>query len=152
MGDERERVVVAPETTQTKSPAKSSGHSSKSALDSASQLPVPPPYVSRNLDEHAVVVQRQAPSAEPEKPAGPPLLAPAPPLRRPDRESQDVGKLKELREFWGSKKSKGFAGPELGSSRLSKNEAQASLQRLISAGGDFDEVRRLRKLIQELDQ
>merc|ERR1712014_216064 len=145
MGDERERVVVAPETTQTKSPAKNSGHSSKSALDSASQLPVPPPYVSRNSDEHAVVVQRQAPSAEPEKPAGPPL-------RRPDRESQDVGKLKELREFWGSKKSKGFAGPELGSSRLSKNEAQASLQRLISAGGDFDEVRRLRKLIQELDQ
>lgn len=156
--------VVAPETTKTtttanrcalesaaKSPAQSS-FASKLALDNASRLPVPPSYVSKNLDEHAVVVQRQAPSAEPEKPSGPPLLAPAPPRRRPDRESQDVGKLKDLQQFWGSKKSKGFAGPELGSSRLSKNEAQATLQRLQAAGGDFDEVRRLRKLIQELDQ
>eukprot|EP00930_Biecheleria_cincta_P013178 TRINITY_DN11891_c0_g1_i4.p1 TRINITY_DN11891_c0_g1~~TRINITY_DN11891_c0_g1_i4.p1 ORF type:complete len:484 (+),score=127.97 TRINITY_DN11891_c0_g1_i4:128-1579(+) len=152
--------AVAPETTKTErsrtdsheSPARNSRHASNAYRDSASRLPVPPPYVSRNLDEHAVVVQRQESSAEPIEPSGPPLLAPAPPLRRPDKESQDVGKLKELREFWGSKKSRGFAGPELGSSRLSKNEAQATLQRLIAAGGDFDEVRRLRKLIQELDQ
>jgi len=81
----------------------------------------------------------------------PPLLAPAPPDRRPDKTTKEVGKLRELKEFWGSKTSKGFAGPELGGTRLSKNEAQASLQRLLAAGGDFDEVRRLRKLIAEVD-
>ncbi|CAE8592403.1 unnamed protein product, partial [Polarella glacialis] len=79
----------------------------------------------------------------------PPLLAPEPPARRVG--PKDVGKLKELREFWGVKGSVGFAGKELGNSRISKNEAQATLQRLVAAGGDFDEVRRLRKLIAELD-
>jgi len=70
------------------------------------------------------------------------------------REDKQVpNKLKDLQDFWG-KKSKGFAGPSLGgSARLSKGEAQATLQRLIAAGGavDFDEVRRLRKLIAELE-
>lgn len=149
LNDESVRVE-APKTENHKPRAEIARPAPKT-LDSAPRVPVPPSYVSRNLDEHAVVVQRPEPKAQPEEPAGPPLLAPAPPLRRPDKESQDVGKLKELREFWGSKKSIGFAGPELGSSRLSVNEAQATLQRLISAGGDFDEVRRLRKLIQELD-
>jgi len=59
---------------------------------------------------------------------------------------------KDLREFWGAKSSVGFAGQQLApNTRLSKGEAQATLQRLIAAGGDFDEVRRLRKLIAELD-
>jgi len=88
---------------------------------------------------------------EADRPSGPPLLAPAPPTRRPDKTTKEVGKLRELKEFWGTKSSKGFAGPELGGTRLSKNEAQASLQRLLAAGADFDEVRRLRKLIAELD-
>jgi len=70
------------------------------------------------------------------------------------REDKDVPKkLKDLQEFWG-KKSVGFAGPSLGGNkRISKGEAQATLQRLIAAGGavDFDEVRRLRKLIAELE-
>lgn len=154
LNDESVRVV-APDSeakTENDEPRARNARPARNPPDSAPRLPVPPPYVSKNLDEHAVVVPRQEPKAQPEEPAGPPLLAPAPPLRRPDKESQDVGKLKELREFWGSKKSKGFAGPELGSSRLSINEAQATLQRLIAAGGDFDEVRRLRKLIQELDR
>lgn len=62
-------------------------------------------------------------------------------------------KLKDLRDLWG-KNSVGFAGPNLGgNSRLSKGEAQATLQRLIASSGaiDFNEVRRLRKLIAELD-
>lgn len=70
------------------------------------------------------------------------------------RENKEVPKkLKDLQDFWG-KKSVGFAGPSLGGNkRLSKGEAQATLQRLIAAGGavDFDEVRRLRKLIAELE-
>lgn len=70
------------------------------------------------------------------------------------KENREVPKkLKDLQDFWG-KKSVGFAGPALGSNRrLSKGEAQATLQRLIAAGGavDFDEVRRLRKMIAELE-
>lgn len=61
-------------------------------------------------------------------------------------------KVKDLSGFWG-KNAVGFAGPKLGGdSHLSKGEAEAKLQRLITAGGtiDFDEVRRLRKLIAEL--
>jgi hypothetical protein len=58
----------------------------------------------------------------------------------------------DLRAYW-NKNSVGFAGPQLNSSRLSKGEAQATLQRLITAGStvDFEEVRRLRKLISEPD-
>lgn len=70
------------------------------------------------------------------------------------RENKEAPKkLKDLQDFWG-KKSVGFAGPSLGGNkRISKGEAQATLQRLIAAGGavDFDEVRRLRKLIAELE-
>jgi len=70
------------------------------------------------------------------------------------RENKEVPKkLTDLQDFWG-KKSMGFAGPSLGGNkRISKGEAQATLQRLIAAGGavDFDEVRRLRKLIAELE-
>jgi len=70
------------------------------------------------------------------------------------KEVREPKKLKaELKEFWG-KNAKGFAGPSIGStSRLSKCEAQATLQRLIAAGSavDYDEVRRLRKMIAELD-
>lgn len=79
------------------------------------------------------------------------LLGPLAPIRRPDKVDPDIGKLRELREFWGAKSSLGFAGPQLGTSRLSKVEAQASLQRLIALGGDFDEVRRLRRFIRELE-
>lgn len=82
-----------------------------------------------------------------EGPAPLPRLAPEPPRRA----TAEPGKLKELREFWG-KNSVGFAGPQLGNTRLSKVEAEATLQRLIAAGGavDFNEVRRLRKLIAEI--
>eukprot|EP00928_Gymnodinium_smaydae_P011538 TRINITY_DN14246_c0_g1_i2.p1 TRINITY_DN14246_c0_g1~~TRINITY_DN14246_c0_g1_i2.p1 ORF type:complete len:545 (-),score=126.18 TRINITY_DN14246_c0_g1_i2:273-1907(-) len=63
-------------------------------------------------------------------------------------------KFRDLSEFWG-RKSVGFAGQSLGAgnNRISRNEAQATLQRLIAAGSkvDFDEVRRLRKLISDLD-
>lgn len=64
------------------------------------------------------------------------------------------GNFRDLGEFWGNK-AMCFAGPSIceGKGRLSKNEAQAMLQRLISVGStvDFDEVRRLRKLISEMD-
>merc|ERR1711920_150539 len=51
-------------------------------------------------------------------------------------------KFNDLCELWG-KNSIGFAGPNLGSnSRLSKGEAQATLQRMIVSSGaiDFNEV------------
>lgn len=85
---------------------------------------------------------------EEEVPDRAPLLAAAPPRQQAPKE----GKLKDIREFWGQNKSVvGFAGPQLGGSRISRNEAQAALQRLVAAGGDFDEVRRLRRLIAELE-
>jgi hypothetical protein len=62
-------------------------------------------------------------------------------------------KIRDLNEFW-NKQAVGFAGERMGGSKsLSKGEAQAMLQRLISAGSkvDFDEVRRLRKLIAVAD-
>ncbi|CAK0839062.1 unnamed protein product, partial [Prorocentrum cordatum] len=67
--------------------------------------------------------------------------------------AKEPGKLNTLQEFWGGKKSQGFAGGQQldKSSRLSKVEAQAALQRLVSAGSDLNEVRRLRKLIDQLD-
>lgn len=79
-----------------------------------------------------------------------------PRLNRAKQSTKEPGKLNTLQEFWGGagKKSQGFAaGPQLEGSkgRMSKVEAQAALQRLISAGSDFDEVRRLRKLISQLD-
>jgi len=64
-------------------------------------------------------------------------------------ERKTAGKLGDMKAFW-NKNSKGFAGPALGQgSKISKTEAQATLQRLISAGSkvDYDEVRRLRKLV-----
>eukprot|EP00811_Abedinium_folium_P036319 NODE_9038_length_1451_cov_3.726586.p1 GENE.NODE_9038_length_1451_cov_3.726586~~NODE_9038_length_1451_cov_3.726586.p1 ORF type:complete len:323 (-),score=93.16 NODE_9038_length_1451_cov_3.726586:392-1360(-) len=58
---------------------------------------------------------------------------------------------RDLSEFWGQQ-AVGFAGPSLslqGKGQLSASEAQATLMRLASAGRavDFDEVRRLRKLV-----
>jgi len=65
--------------------------------------------------------------------------------------------FRELNEFWG-RNSVGFAGqkmePKDGKKNLSKGEAQVMLQRLIAAGSkvDFDEVRRLRKLIADTEK
>jgi len=56
--------------------------------------------------------------------------------------------VRDMRDFW-NKKSVGYAGAsENGKRRLSKSEAQAALQRLVSAGSamDFEQVRELRKL------
>lgn len=75
-------------------------------------------------------------------------------LTTPVEQSPQVSSFGEVRNFWGKKSAMGFAGPSAGTtSRLSKNEAQATLQRLMSAGRavDFDEVRRLRKLCDELE-
>lgn len=60
-----------------------------------------------------------------------------------------ANKFKDAREFWG-KHSVRFAGPSLGDTKkISKVEAQAALQRLVSNGAACDpsEVRRLKKLI-----
>eukprot|EP00933_Yihiella_yeosuensis_P071898 TRINITY_DN80143_c0_g1_i1.p1 TRINITY_DN80143_c0_g1~~TRINITY_DN80143_c0_g1_i1.p1 ORF type:complete len:457 (-),score=138.82 TRINITY_DN80143_c0_g1_i1:144-1514(-) len=116
-------------------------------------MPFVPKAPAADLESHTVIVETSQEEVQKEPgPAKPALLAPAAPSRRPDRSSNtDDGKLRELKEFWGAKSNKGFAGPSLNGSRLSKNEAQATLQRLVAAGGDFDEVRRLRKLIAELD-
>ncbi|CAE7224764.1 unnamed protein product [Symbiodinium sp. CCMP2456] len=104
------------------------------------RLPMPTPLMAATASaRRAAPPSVEAPKMEEaQEPAGKPLLAPEPHLRV---QTRDVGKLKELREFWGNKSSKGFAGPGLTGSRLSKNEAQATLQRLLIAGGDFDEVR-----------
>ncbi|CAE7247767.1 rlmN [Symbiodinium natans] len=119
-------------------------------------IPMPTPLMAATASARrappVVVAPQPEEAPKPEEashePAGKPLLAPEPHLRV---QTRDVGKLKELREFWGNKSSKGFAGPGLTGSRLSKNEAQATLQRLLIAGGDFDEVRKLRKIIAELE-
>jgi len=63
--------------------------------------------------------------------------------------------VKDLAKFWGQGRDRnvGFAGPAIpGAGGLSKNEAQAALQRLLAAGRavDFDEVRRLRKITKDL--
>lgn len=116
------------------------------------RLPMPTPLMAATASARRAappsVVDAPKMEEASQEPAGKPLLAPEPHLRV---QTRDVGKLKELREFWGNKSSKGFAGPGLTGSRLSKNEAQATLQRLLIAGGDFDEVRKLRKIIAELD-
>ncbi|CAE7349982.1 DNAJB8 [Symbiodinium sp. CCMP2592] len=125
------------------------------------RLPMPTPLMAATASARRAappsVVEAPKMEEAQQEPGGKPLLAPEPHLRV---QTRDVGKLKEgglpccmqeLREFWGNKSSKGFAGPGLTGSRLSKNEAQATLQRLLIAGGDFDEVRKLRKIIAELD-
>ncbi|CAK9025424.1 unnamed protein product [Durusdinium trenchii] len=121
--------------------------------EKTTRLPMPTPLMAatasaKRAEPPPMVVKTEKISQEP----------PAPPLHQlpaPDAylsvHTPEVGRLKELREFWGNKTSKGFAGPGLAGSRLSKNEAQATLQRLLIAGGDFDEVRRLRKIIAELE-
>ncbi|OLP93030.1 hypothetical protein AK812_SmicGene25091 [Symbiodinium microadriaticum] len=105
------------------------------------RLPMPTPLMAATASARRAappsVVDAPKMEEASQEPAGKPLLAPEPHLRV---QTRDVGKLKELREFWGNKSSKGFAGPGLTGSRLSKNEAQATLQRLLIAGGDFDEV------------
>jgi len=61
--------------------------------------------------------------------------------------------VKDLRNFWGKKASE-TGGTNAGSkSELSMQEVQALLQRLLAAGSktDFDEVRRLRKLIADIE-
>mmetsp|Transcript_62214 Transcript_62214/g.148431 ORF Transcript_62214/g.148431 Transcript_62214/m.148431 type:complete len:394 (-) Transcript_62214:25-1206(-) len=66
----------------------------------------------------------------------------------PKEGRSSTGGMKDLREYW-SKKSLGYAGQsENGRRRLSKGEAQAALQRLVSAGSamDLEQVRELRKL------
>lgn len=60
----------------------------------------------------------------------------------------------DMREFWGGRKSTGFtSGPLVGGNKhaLTLNEAQAKLQRLLASGhADLDEVRRLRRKVDEL--
>lgn len=66
----------------------------------------------------------------------------------------EPGKLRNMQEFWGKKESVGFVGKQMdATSRVTKGEAEVTLQRLIASGGavDFNEVRRLRKLIAGLD-
>jgi hypothetical protein len=59
-------------------------------------------------------------------------------------------KFKDVHSFWKNHQVR-FAGPPVGAKGISKVEAQAALQRLLSGGNavDFDEVRRLRKLTAE---
>mmetsp|Transcript_39873 Transcript_39873/g.69119 ORF Transcript_39873/g.69119 Transcript_39873/m.69119 type:complete len:316 (-) Transcript_39873:79-1026(-) len=68
--------------------------------------------------------------------------------------SKPNGHFHQAAELWGKREANGFAGKPMNKDskcRLSKAEAEAALQRLINAGTkvDFDEVRRLRKLINE---
>jgi hypothetical protein len=70
-----------------------------------------------------------------------------------EREAREA-RLRDLCNVFGGagKKSYTSAGPPLAKGRLSKIEAQAALQRLLHAGAsvDFSEVRRLRKLCDEV--
>lgn len=143
---QREADHVVRLTPRLDEPPPSREHrlSAVAAAVAAAEKALPPKLVAPRSEERPPV----------EGPAPMPRLAPEPPqLRRADKAGAEVGKLKELREFWGAKTSIGFAGPQLGDTRLSKVEAQATLQRLIAAGGavDFDEVRRLRRLVSEID-
>jgi len=64
-----------------------------------------------------------------------------------------AGGFKDFREVWGSRASTGFAGKQsdLLKSKRSKSEAEAALQRLVAGGcQDYDEIRNMRKLINEL--
>jgi len=77
--------------------------------------------------------------------------------RLPSRAINKQDGFNDLKDFWG-KRSVGFARPAMNkeaggsASRLSKVEAEAALQRLMSAGAkiNFDEVRELRKQINQL--
>jgi len=135
---------------ETRPKAKDPKDPEKSA---APRLPLPTPLMAatasaKRAEPPAVVVKPQ----KEELPSQPVHQLPAPDAYlKSIPTAKEVGKLKELREFWGNKSSKGFAGPGLAGSRLSKVEAQATLQRLLIAGGDLDEVRRLRKIIAELE-
>lgn len=145
---ERRDSRDSPEETRPK--AKDPKDPEKSA---APRLPLPTPLMAatasaKRAEPPAVVVKPQ----KEELPSQPVHQLPAPDAYlKSIPTAKEVGKLKELREFWGNKSSKGFAGPGLAGSRLSKVEAQATLQRLLIAGGDLDEVRRLRKIIAELE-
>lgn len=111
------------------------------------------------MDPRLMQAQRRAASPVASAPAQPcldprsmPRRAASPPKPAPVARKSDA--FRNLNEFW-SKKSKGFAGDSMDkSSRLSRTEAQAALQRLMNAGQavDFDEVRRLRKLVDTLPQ
>lgn len=71
----------------------------------------------------------------------------------PKAKKEATPSFSEVSKYW-NKRSTGFAGPVMGNgNRLSKVEAQATLQRLLSMGHavDFDEVRRLRKLVKEME-
>jgi len=62
-------------------------------------------------------------------------------------------RVKELQEFWGKAHNTEATAPYLGAKqKLSQDEMQAMLQRLIATGDkiDFDEVRRLRKSLSGL--
>eukprot|EP00434_Breviolum_minutum_P002002 symbB.v1.2.001768.t1/scaffold95.1/size600632/16 len=123
--------------------------------EKTTRLPLPTALMAatasaKRAEPPPMVVKPQP--AQKELPAQPTHQLPAPDAYlKINPTAKEVGKLKELREFWGNKTSKGFAGPGLAGSRLSKVEAQATLQRLLIAGGDLDEVRRLRKIIAELE-
>jgi len=62
-----------------------------------------------------------------------------------------VGGFKDYRELWGNRAAAGFAGQQSElKSRLSRKEAEAALQRLTAnATQDLDEVRQMRKLVDE---
>lgn len=86
-------------------------------------------------------------------PAAKPKLAAEPPRQPGATTLESRGKVKDMREFWGkNKNSRGFAGPQISkTSRLSRGEAEATLQRLLACGGDLDQVRSLRKELAELE-
>jgi hypothetical protein len=104
--------------------------------------------VSRRRDSTGTAPTHQAKEVQPRKSTALPRQEES----RAERELRAL-KLQDLRQYW-SKNSVGFAGPDLVSgSRLSKGEAEATLQRLITAGAsvDFEQVRRLRKHLAEYD-
>eukprot|EP00933_Yihiella_yeosuensis_P012391 TRINITY_DN12093_c0_g1_i1.p1 TRINITY_DN12093_c0_g1~~TRINITY_DN12093_c0_g1_i1.p1 ORF type:complete len:417 (+),score=108.23 TRINITY_DN12093_c0_g1_i1:21-1271(+) len=65
-----------------------------------------------------------------------------------------AGTFRDYREIWGKRAATGFAGQQSDlKSRLSRKEAEAALQRLATANStnqDLDEVRRMRKLVNEM--
>lgn len=64
-----------------------------------------------------------------------------------------VGGFRDYRELWGKRAAAGFAGKQSDlKSRLSRNEAEAALQRLANNthAQNLDEVRQMRKLVDEV--
>jgi len=113
------------------------------------------------LEESAAYIVESAPQAQAKVPGKLPVASwcPGPSYDGPRKDSKtevpveaevkvEKKKFKDAREFWG-KHSIAFAGPSLGARGISKGEAQAALQRLVSNGAACDpsEVRRLKKLI-----